>query len=73
MCLRGTLSDRAVLEDEKGIHPQAVMMQRSEADRAGVNTPGSLMCGENASKWMLFLPFFRTDISVKKLSRLTRR
>lgn len=71
MCLRVTLSDRTVLQDEKGI--QAVMMRRSGEDWVSANTPRSLMFGENASEWMLFLPFLRTDVSVKKLSRLKRR
>lgn len=76
MYLRGILSDRAALEEDKDSEVEVVMMmmmQRSGADWTSVNTPWSLMWGGHASQWMLLLPFSHTDISVKKLSRLKRR
>lgn len=75
MYLRGILSDRAALKEDKDSEVEVVMMmmQRSGADWTSVNTPWSLMWGGHASQWMLLLPFSHTDISVKKLSRLKRR
>lgn len=42
------------------------LMQKSGADWASVTVPWSMMWGNNASKWMLMLPFSHIDISLKK-------